>query len=158
MKAEAPDPARSGQPRQGTPARPAIGLTGRDSLQRALIGFLLGAALFLVEAGYGEITLANNQTCVERLRGVRLAPDPTEFCVSEFGLHLAESFSSGIVGIPRSEPPRAVAWTVMALFYGLAGAGFAQLRLPQAVIGFLVAHAALLMCLVAINYISQFIA
>jgi hypothetical protein len=131
--------------------------SGRDGLQRALIGFLLAGALFLVEAGYGEITLANNLTCIEGLRGIRLAPDPTEACVSELRLYLAESLSTGIVGIPRAEPPRAVAWTIMALFYGLAGAGFAQLKPPLAVIGFLVAHAALLMCLVAVNYISQFI-
>jgi hypothetical protein len=158
-KSGSPDPAPAAAvSRQGDGSgRPAIGLAGRDSLQRALIGFLLAAALFLVEAGFGEITLANNLTCIERLRGIRLPPASSEACVSEFELYLAESFSSGILGVLRAEPPRALAWIVMALLYGLAGAGFAQLQLRQAVIGFFIAHAVLVMILVAVNYLSQFI-
>ena len=131
--------------------------SGRDSLQRALIGFLLAAALFLVEAGWGEIFLATNQTCVATLRGIRLAPDPSEVCGSEFQIHLAASFSTGLVGLFRPEPPSAVAWIAMGMLYGLAGAGFAQLKPRQAVVGYLVSHAVLTMGLVAANYLSQFI-
>ena len=131
--------------------------SGRDSLQRALIGFLLAAALFLVEAGWGEIFLATNQTCVATLRGIRLAPDPSEVCGSEFQIHLAASFSTGLVGLFRPEAPSAVAWIAMGMLYGLAGAGFAQLKPRQAVVGYLVSHAVLTMGLVAANYLSQFI-
>ena len=131
--------------------------SGRDSLQRALIGFLLAAALFLVEAGWGEIFLATNQTCVATLRGIRLAPDPSEACGSEFQIHLAASLSTGLVGLFRPEAPSAVAWIVMGLLYGLAGAGFAQLKPRPAVAGYMVAHAVLVMGLVAANYLSQFI-
>ena len=131
--------------------------SGRDSLQRALIGFLLAAALFLVGAGWGEISLANNQSCVATLRGIRLAPDPYEACASEFQLYLAESFSTGLVGVLQPEAPSAVGWIVMAGLYGLAGAGFAQLTPRHGVAGYLVAHAVLLMGLVAANYLSQFI-
>jgi len=131
--------------------------SGRDSLQRALIGFLLAAALFLVEAGWGEISLAKNQSCIETLRGIRLAPDPHEVCGSEFELQLAESFSTGLVGVFRPEASNAVAWVVMGMLYGLAGAGFAQLKPRHAVAGYLVAHAVLVMGLVAANYLSQFI-
>ena len=131
--------------------------SGRDSLQRALIGFLLAAALFLVEAGWGEITLATSQSCMATLRGIRLAPDPSEVCGSEIRLHLAASFSTGLVGVFRPEAPSAVAWIVMGMLYGLAGAGFAQLKPRHAVAGYLVAHAILVMGLVAANYLSQFI-
>jgi len=131
--------------------------SGRDSLQRALIGFLLAAALFLVEAGWGEIFLATNQSCVATLRGIRLAPDPFEACGSEFQLHLAASFSTGLIGLLEPEAPSAVAWIVMGMLYGLAGAGFAQLKPRNAVAGYLVAHAVLVMGLVAANYLSQFI-
>ena len=131
--------------------------SGRDSLQRALIGFLLAAALFLVEAGWGEIFLATNQSCVATLRGIRLAPDPSEACGSEFQIHLAASFSTGLVGLFRAEAPSAVAWIAMGMLYGLAGAGFAQLKPRQAVVGYLVSHAVLVMGLVAANYLSQFI-
>jgi len=131
--------------------------SGRDSLQRALIGFLLAAALFLVEAGWGEISLATNQSCVATLRGIRLPPDPSRACGSEFQLHLAASFSTGLVGLFRPDAPSAVAWIVMAMLYGLAGAGFAQLRPRHAIAGYLVAHAVLVMGLVAANYLSQFI-
>ena len=131
--------------------------SGRDSLQRALIGFLLAAALFLVEAGWGEIFLATNQTCVATLRGIRLAPDPSEVCGSEFQIHLAASFSTGLVGLFQPEAPSAVAWIAMGMLYGLAGAGFAQLKPRQAVVGYLVSHAVLTMGLVAANYLSQFI-
>ena len=131
--------------------------SGRDSLQRALIGFLLAAALFLVEAGWGEIFLATNQTCVATLRGIRLAPDPSEVCGSEFQIHLAASFSTGLVGLFRPEAPSAVAWIAMGMLYGLAGAGFAQLKPRHAVVGYLIAHSVLVMGLVAANYLSQFI-
>jgi hypothetical protein len=131
--------------------------SGRDSLQRALIGFLLAAALFLVEAGWGEIFLSTNQSCVATLRGIRLAPDPSEACGSEFQLYLAASFSTGLVGLFRPEAPSGVAWIVMGMLYGLAGAGFAQLKPRHAVAGYLVAHLVLVMGLVAANYLSQFI-
>jgi hypothetical protein len=131
--------------------------SGREMQQRALIGFLLATALFLVEAGWGEIFLATNQSCVATLRGIRLAPDPSEACGSEFQLHLAVSFSTGLIGLFRPEAPSAVAWIVMGMLYGLAGAGFAQLKPQHAVAGYLVAHAVLVMGLVAANYLSQFI-
>ena len=131
--------------------------SGRESLQRALIGCLLAAALFLVEAGWGEISLGRNQTCVQTLRRLRVAPDPFEACASEFQLYLAESFSTGLVGVLQPEAPSAVAWIVMAMLYGLAGAGFAQLKPRPAVAGYMVAHAVLVMGLVAANYLSQFI-
>lgn len=131
--------------------------SGRDHLQRALIGFLLASALFLVEAGWGEISLARNETCVQELRGLRLAPDPRQVCASEFQLYLSESLSTGLVGVFRPEAPNGVAWLVMAVLYGLVGAAFAQLRLRQAVVGFLVLHVVLVMVQVGANYLSQFI-
>jgi hypothetical protein len=134
-----------------------LGLVGRDSLQRALIGFLLAAALSLIEAGWGEIAQARHQTCLESLGGLRLAPDPREACGSEFQLYLAESASTGLVGLLRPEAPEALGWFVMAGLYGLAGAGLAQLRPRPAVLSFLIAHAVLLAILVAANYLSQFI-
>jgi hypothetical protein len=146
--------APPGEAQPGLASRPAI---GGDSLQRALIGFLLAAALALVEAGYGEIVLADNQACLQRLRGIRLAPPPTVACASEFTLNLAESLSGGVLGVLSEGAPRAVGWILSAALYGLAGAGFAQLKPRQAAIGFLIVHAALVMVFVAVNYLSQFI-
>lgn len=122
-----------------------------------MIGFLLAAALFLVEAGWGEITLARSEACAQSLRGLRMAPDPREACASEFTLYLSESLSTGLVGVFAPEAPRAVAWLAMLLLYGLAGAGLAQLRLRPALIGYLVGHVVLVMLLVGANYLSQFI-
>jgi len=147
----------AGSPQERPHARPAIGLAGQDSLRRALIGFLLAAALSLIEAGWGEIAQARHQTCLESLGELRLAPDPRELCGSEFQIYLAESVTTGLVGLLRPEVPEALAWFVMAGLYGLAGAGLAQLRPRQAVLGFLIAHAVLLAILVAANYLSQFI-
>lgn len=128
-----------------------------DLRQRFLIGFLFAAAFFLAEAGTGEIMLARNATCIEDLSRFRLAPNPTEVCLSEFGLHLAEALSRGVVATLSPGTPALLIWPLMAIFNGLIGGGFAQLSLRNAVVGYLILHVVLLMVFMSVGYISQFI-
>ena len=131
--------------------------TRPNHLQRALVGFLLAAALFFMEAGWAEISMAQNEECLEGLRALRMPPSATSVCASEFQLYLSQAASKGIVGVFRPDASNAVAWMVMALLYGALGAAFAQLSPRYAIPGFVATHLMLLMVLMATGYLAQFI-
>ncbi len=128
-----------------------------DRAQRFIIGFLFGMSFFLVVAGVAEVLQARNEVCLESLSGFRLAPDPNEVCMSEFIFFLTRSLSQGAIGILNPSTSPFIAWTVMALFFGLLGGGFAQLPLRVAIAGFLVVFVLLLMVFMSVDYMSQFI-
>ncbi len=128
-----------------------------DRSQRFLIGFLFAMAFFLIEAGLAEVLLARNEVCLETLTEFRLAPDPSEVCMSEFEFFLARGLSRGLFGIISPSTSVFIAWPVIAVLYGLMGGGFAQLSLRAAIGGYLIVHVVLLMAFVSVDYISQFI-
>ena len=128
-----------------------------DRAQRFIIGFLFGMSFFLVVAGVAQVLLARNEVCLESLSGFRLAPNPNEACMSEFGFFLARGLSRGAIGILSPSASPFIGWLVMAVIFGLIGGAFAQLSLRVAIAGFLVVFLLLLMVFMAIDYMSQFI-
>ncbi len=128
-----------------------------DRSQRFLIGFLFAMAFFLIEAGLAEVLLARNEVCLETLSEFRLAPDPSEVCMSEFEFFLARGLSRGAIGTLSPSTSAFIVWPVIAVFYGLIGGGFAQLSLRAAIGGFLIVQVILLMAFISVDYISQFI-
>ena len=128
-----------------------------DRAQRFIIGFLFGMSFFLVVAGVAEVLLARNEVCLGSLSGFRLAPNPNEVCMSEFGFFMARGLSRGAFGILSPSTSPFVIWTAMALFFGLLGGGFAQLSLRVGIAGFLIVFVLLLMVFTGVDYMSQFI-
>jgi hypothetical protein len=128
-----------------------------DRAQRFIIGFLFGMSFFLIVAGVAEVLLARNEVCLETLSGFRLAPDPNEICMSEFSFFLTRGLSRGVIGTLSPSNSQFIAWTVMALFFGLLGGGFAQLQVRWAIVGFLVVFVLLLAVSMSVDYMSQFI-
>lgn len=135
-------------------SRPTPFRLDSDQLQRFLIGFLLAAAFFFVEAGVAEILLARNASCLESLARLRLAPDPNELCMSEFGFHLAGSVSRAMFD---AEAPRLLVWPLLGVAYGLIGGALAQLSLRRAVVAYLMLHLLLLAGFTSFGYLAQFI-
>lgn len=125
-----------------------------DRVHRFLVGFLLAAALTLVEAGVAEILLARNAACVDSLVQFRLSPDPFAYCMSEFSYHLAGSASHAFA---KADAPALLVFPLLAAVYGLIGGGLAQLDLRRAVFGYLAAHILLLIVFTVVRYLSQFI-
>ena len=101
--------------------------------------------------------LARNEVCLENLSEFRLAPNPNEACMSEFGIFLARGLSRGAIGIVSPSSSPFVGWLVMAVVFGLIGGAFAQLSPRLAIVGFLAVFLLLLMVFMAIDYMSQFI-
>lgn len=125
-----------------------------DGFQRFLIGFLVAAALFFVEAGIAEILLASNSSCLEGLSQMRLSPNPAEYCMSELGSYLAGAVSHALFHAGVS---KLLVWPSLAVVYGLFGGAFAQLDLRRGVAGYLILHVLLLAAFTSITYLSQFI-
>lgn len=128
-----------------------------DRAQRFLIGFLFGAAFFLIGAGLAEVFLARNETCLDTLSDFRLAPDPNEVCMSEFSFFLARRMSRGPFGTLNSSTSQFIAWPAMAVLFGLIGGGFAQLSWRAGIAGFLIVFVILLMAFMSVDFMSQFI-
>ncbi len=128
-----------------------------DRPQRFLIGFLFAVAFFLVAAGLAEVLLARNEVCLESLSDFRLAPDPNEYCMSEFSFFLARGMSRGPFGTLSPSTSPFIAWPIMAVFFGLMGGGFAQLSLRAGIAGFLIVLVVLLMAFMSVDFMAQFI-
>lgn len=139
---------------EGAAGQPGIRLDS-GQLHRFLVGFLIAAAVFFVEAGVAEIALARNAQCVRSLSRVRLAPNADEACMSELGRYVAQSVSRAAFG---ADTPQALVWLLLAAGYGLLGGAFSQLRLQLAVVGYLIVHVLLLAGFTSIAFLSQFIA
>jgi TM2 domain-containing membrane protein YozV len=132
-------------------------LISGDRAQRFLIGFLFGAAFFLIGAGLAEVFLARNEACLDTLSDFRLAPDPNKVCMSEFSFFLARRMSRGPFGTLNSSTSQFIVWPVMAVLFGLIGGGFAQLPLRTGIAGFLIVFVILLMAFMSVDFMSQFI-
>lgn len=145
--------ARVVEPAEATSEGSLFRLDG-DRLHRFLVGFLIAAAFFFVEAGVAEIALARNAECVRSLARMRLAPNPGEACMSELERYLAGSVSRATFD---ADAPQLVVWTVLASGYGLIGGAFSQLRLRRAIAGYLILHVLLLAGFTSIGFLSQFI-
>jgi len=128
-----------------------------ERAQRFLIGFLFGMAFFFIAAGLAEVLLARNETCLESLSDFRIAPDPNEYCMSEFSFFLARGMSRGPFGTLSPSTSPFIAWPVMAVIFGLLGGGFAQLPWRVGIAGFLVVLVFLLMAIMSVDFMSQFI-
>ncbi len=128
-----------------------------DRAQRFIIGFLFGMSFILIVAGVAEVLQARNEVCLESLSGFRLAPDPNEVCMSEFSFFFTRGLSRGVIGTLNPSTSPFVAWSVMAVLYGLLGGGFAQLPQRVAIAGFLIVFLLLLIVTMSVDFMSQFI-
>jgi hypothetical protein len=130
---------------------------GRDSVRVFLVGFLLAAAFFLVEAGLAEIALARRAECVEQLSRLRLAPAVEQACMPEFEYFLARSLSRGFFAPAESATSGPAAWLLMASAYGLLGGVVARMKSWHGVGIYLGVHLALIMVLMSVDFLSRFI-
>ncbi len=123
-----------------------------------IVGALLAAALFLIEAGIAEILIAMDQECRLSIASIRLGPDPYDACASEWQWYLMRAMSRGIPWVLNLESAPLVGWVVMGLVYSLLGGTVAQLFRKQGIIVFLIAQTGLVAALMGLGYFRQFIA
>lgn len=124
--------------------------------ERLVVGALLGAALFLLEAGIGQIALGRDAVCRESAAAVRLG-SPETMCLPEVGLAAARSLAHGPGGwlFPESLP--AVAWVTSAALYAALGSVCALLTPGRAIGTFFSINAVVVGAVAFFTYISRYI-
>lgn len=141
---------------EGSEKRRPIRLDGRTKV--FVLGALLAAALFLIEAGIAEILIAMDQDCRASISTVRLAPDPFQVCASEWQWYLVRALSRGIVWIFNQDSAPFIGWITMGLIYSLVGGMSAQAFKGRGVVAFLIAQVGIVAALMGLGYFRQFIA
>lgn len=120
------------------------------------VGALLGAALFLLEAGIGQIALSRDAACREAAATLRLG-SPEMMCLPEFGLAATRSLAFGPGGRVFPGSPPAVAWGFSTALYAALGAACALLSVGWSVGTFLSIHALLLGMVAFFTYIARYV-
>jgi uncharacterized membrane protein (Fun14 family) len=136
----------------------ATSRTSRQPLwvQRVVVGALLGSALFLVEAGIGQVALGRDAACREAAASQRLG-SPDTMCMSELGQAATRSLGYGPGGRLFPEGPTALVWGFSAALYSALGAACALLTVGWAVGTFLSIHAFLVGAVAFFTYVSRYI-
>ncbi|MBM2844174.1 MAG: hypothetical protein HW404_2011 [Anaerolineales bacterium] len=103
-----------------------------NQLRKLLAAGMLGAAVFLVQAGAAELVLRSDRMCQEA-RIANWAFNPGG-CQSESVRFLLQGFSHGLVGALRPDLPAAVGVLTMALLMGVLAGLLGILPLRQSVL------------------------
>jgi hypothetical protein len=130
---------------------------GRNE-RRILIGALIAAAFFLVEAGIIEIVLGLDQECREAAARIRLAPDPFSVCLPEWQWLFLHSASRGFLWLFNQATPALLAGLTMAVLYSIIGAISVSIFRGHGVIAFLAIHIMIVASVAGLSYLSQYIA
>lgn len=125
-------------------------------MERAVVGALLGAALFLLEAGIGLVALGRDAVCRESAAAVRLS-SPESMCLPEIGLAATRSLAYGPGERLFPEAPPAVAWITSAMLYAALGSVCAHLAPARAAGTFLAINAVVVGAVAFFTYISRYI-
>lgn len=126
--------------------------------RRALLGALLAASFFLIEAGVIEIILGIDQTCRRELGSIRLAPDPFSACMPEWQWLFLHSASRGIFWVFNAATPALLASTGMGVFYAILGGISATFFKGRGVFVYLGIHIFLIAILAGLSYMGRYIA
>jgi hypothetical protein len=123
-----------------------------------VLGALLAAAFFLMEAGIAEIMIATDQECRGSIASVRLAPDPFQVCASEWQWYLVRALSRGVVWVFNQDSAPFIGWITMGLIYSFVGGASAQTFRSRGFVAFLIVQIGMVAALMGLGYFRQFIA
>ena len=136
--------------------------TGRSRMRvsdqrQFLVGALLAAAFFLVEAGVAEIYLARNDQCQAMIDNLRIGFGSQDVCMPDWVVFMLGAVSRGFVGLLWPKAPSIFAWLSMAGFYAGLGGGCGQISPRWGILVYLAGHIMLVAILAGLGYLSQFI-
>lgn len=121
-----------------------------------LLGGLLGAAFYLVQAGVAEIVLAENAACLARTEQLRIGFLPEEVCMPEWQRLLFQGATRGIPGVILRRVPLA-GRALTAILYVLLGGVCSQLPRKMGLIVFLLSAVFMVAVAALLSYLAQFI-
>jgi hypothetical protein len=126
--------------------------------RRALLGALIAASFFLIEAGVIEILLGLDQDCRRTVASLRLAPDPFSACMPEWEWMFMHSASRGFLWLFSPSSPALLASIIMGLVYSIIGAFSATTFKSKGILVFLAVHTFLVTTIAGLSYLGRFIA
>jgi hypothetical protein len=126
--------------------------------RRALVGALVAASFFLIEAGVIEIVLGLDQGCRSAVGSLRLAPNPFSVCIPEWEWMFLHSASRGLLWLFNPSSPALVAGIVMGVVYSIVGAFCATMFKTKGIFVYLAVHAFLVATIAGLSYLSRYIA
>jgi hypothetical protein len=126
--------------------------------RRVVLGALLAASFFLIEAGVVEIILGLDQQCRREVSALRLAPDPFSVCMSEWQWLYLHAASRGFLWLFNRSTPILLAGITMGFFYALVGAMIANFFKRGTVLVYLAVQLFLIALVAGLSYLGQFIA
>jgi len=126
--------------------------------RRALVGALVAASFFLVEAGVIEIILGVDLECRRSIRSLRLAPDPFTVCMPEWQWLFLNSASRGFVWFLNQAASALLAGLIMGVVYSILGAVCAYLFRLRGILVYLAVHLAIVAGVAGLSYLGQYIA
>lgn len=126
--------------------------------RRALVGALVAASFFLIEAGVIEILLGLDQECRSGVGNLRLAPDPFSVCMPEWEWMFLQSASRGLLWMFNPSFPALVAVIAMGVVYSIVGAFSAATFKSKGIFVYLAVHAFLVAAIAGLSYLGKYIA
>lgn len=126
--------------------------------RRVVLGTLLAASFFLVEAGIIEILLGMDQHCRQSLGSIRLAPDPYSICMPEWQWLFMHAASRGIVWLFSPTSSALLGGLIMGVIYALIGAMSVSMFRGRAWIVYLAIHLVLIASIAGLSYLGRYIA
>lgn len=132
------------------------GLNISRLLNRALVGAMLAAALFFVEAGVGLVVLGNDAVCREQADRLRFRFVTDDACLSDMESQFFETLLRGPLFSADDEVPLLLALGFTALIYGLLGAIAAQFSLKWGLLSFILMHFLLLIVGTVLGVVALF--
>ena len=121
-----------------------------------LLGGILGAAFYLVQAGVAEIILSRNVACLARADQLRIGFLPGDICMPEWQELLLKGASHGVLGILLGGVPL-LGRILTGGVYLLLGAVCSQFPRRLGWIVFILAGLFMVAVAALLSYLSQFV-
>jgi len=128
----------------------------RLNMRWMMMGGLLAAAFFLVQAGVAEIFLSRNVVCLANASQLRIGLLPEEICMPAWQQLLLTGAANGILGV-FLRGAQWLGWVLTGGLYFAFGVGVTQLRARTGLTVFFIAHLFMTVIAAMLAYISQYI-
>lgn len=128
------------------------------SQRRAVVGALLAASFFLIEAGIIEIMLGLDLECRRSIGSLRLAPDPFTKCMPEWQWLFMHATSRGFIWLFNPSSPILLAGVLMGVVYALIGGVCASMFRWKGVLAYIAVHLGIASIVAGLSYLGRYIA
>jgi hypothetical protein len=130
----------------------------RSRLDRFLVGALLAAGLFLIEAGVADVLIAREMACRTEIDLLRWGQDLGELCTPAWVLPILSALSRGALDFQGSGGSISTLWFATGGFYALLGGLCGQIAAKWGAAIFLLIQLSSLAVITALGFLLPHLA